>query len=312
MSMRIAYAGTPEFAVPALRSLLAADVQLLSVITQPDRKSGRGRKIIENPVKKLASSSNVPVFQPEDINEPASMKALSAMDLDLLIVAAYGQIFSEGLLALPRLGCINIHASLLPRWRGASPIQHAILSGDKETGVTIMQMCRAMDAGDIWLQQSTAIAEGDTAQSLHDRLATIGGDVIDSAVKMIADGHTHPQKQAQNKITYCTKLQKQDGMIQWQETCKTIDRKIRAYYPWPGSYTLIAGRRLLILGATPVDTPVSDAAPGTVFQLSKAGLFVATGAGTLRIDRLTPEGGRNMLAADFANANQVLNCVLGE
>ena len=312
MTMRIAYAGTPEFAVPALRSLLAGNVDLVCVITQPDRKSGRGRKIIESPVKKLSIASNVRVFQPENINDQASLDVLEAMELDLLIVAAYGQIFSQKLLAIPRLGCINIHASLLPRWRGASPIQHAILAGDKETGITIMQMCQAMDAGDIWLQKSTDIRDDDTAQSLHDRLAAMGGEIITQAVEILADGHTRPEKQAQNKATYCTKLQKSNGLISWQENSEKILRKIRAFYPWPGSYTMLADRRLVIVDASLVDTPATDKAPGTIFHLSKEGIFVATGSGTLRIEMLTPEGGKKMRAADFSNANNILNCVLGE
>ncbi|MEM7303950.1 MAG: methionyl-tRNA formyltransferase [Pseudomonadota bacterium] len=312
MIMRIAYAGTPEFAVPALVSLLSADIDLVSVITQPDRQSGRGRKIIESPVKKQSIASNVKVFQPENINSEVSLAYLGSMNLDVLIVAAYGQIFSQKLLELPRLGCINIHASLLPRWRGASPIQHAILNGDKNTGVTIMQMSKAMDAGDIWLQKSLPIEEEDTGQSLHDKLASLGGELMLPILKILKDGQAVATPQAQNEIIYCSKLQKQDGLINWNEDSESISRKIRALFPWPGAYTQLAGRRLLIHKACLENLSVTNMAPGTIHQVDREGIFVVTGKGSIKIETLTPEGGKKVSASDFSNSNQLLNCVLGE
>jgi methionyl-tRNA formyltransferase len=310
--MRIAYAGTPEFAVPALDALASSNYGLECVITQPDRKAGRGRKIVETPIKKRSTPLNVQIYQPEDINHPASIAKLESMNLDLLIVAAYGQIFTQKLLDTPGLGCINIHASLLPRWRGAAPIQNAILGGDDETGISIMQMCKAMDAGDIWLQKSTNINNDDTAQTLHDRLADMGGKAILEALSIIEKGQLKPEKQAQNLVTYCSKLHKKDGLINWQESSNKIHRKIRAFYPWPGSYTTLAGRRILIIEASMADLSAADHSPGTIFHQSKEGMFVATGSGTLRIETLTPEGGKKVSANDFSNANQVLNCVLGQ
>lgn len=310
--MRIAYAGTPEFAVPALDALSSSSYRLECVITQPDRKAGRGRKIVETPIKKRSNSLNVQVYQPDDINHPSSIAKLASMNLDLLIVAAYGQLFTQKLLDTPGLGCINIHASLLPRWRGAAPIQNAILGGDEKTGISIMQMCRAMDAGDIWLQKSTDIKNDDTAQSLHDRLANMGGEAILEALSIIDQGQLKPEKQAQNLVTYCSKLQKKDGLIDWHESSEKIHRKLRAFFPWPGSYTTLAGRRILVIEASVADLPAAGYAPGTIFRLGKEGMFVATGSGTLKIETLTPEGGKKVSANDFSNANPVLNCVLGQ
>lgn len=310
--MRIAYAGTPEFAVPALKSIIASvDYDLVCVITQPDRKSGRGRKIIESPIKTSANASNVQVFQPEKINESWSLDFIKSMKLDLLVVAAYGQIFSQSLLDIPKAGCINIHASLLPRWRGAAPIQNAILHGDKQTGVSIMQMCKAMDAGDIWLQKSELIEPTDTAQSLHDRLAAIGGSVITTAMSKVFKDKYSPLIQAQNEVTYCSKLQKKDGLVDWNEQNQVIYRKIRAFFPWPGSYTTFANRRLTIVRASLVENSDLNLQPGTIHSIDKYGIYVSTGAGSIRIEELIPEGGKKVTAMDFSNSNQLINHVLG-
>ena len=312
MTMRIAYAGTPEFAVPALKSIAASDHDLVCVITQPDRKSGRGRKIVESPVKMTATALNVQILQPEKINNEPSLNQIKALELDLMVVAAYGQIFSQTLLDLPRHGCINIHASLLPRWRGAAPIQNAILAGDKETGVSIMQMCKAMDAGDVWLQQSTPIKSMDTAQSLHDRLAQIGGDIILSAINKVEEQSERPIKQLQNSITYCSKLQKSDGLINWNEDNQLIQRKIRAFFPWPGTYTMFAGRRISIIEASLVDSSALNKRPGTIYNVDKTGIYVAAGNGCIRLETLIPEGGKKVSAADFSHSNKVLNTMLGQ
>ena len=305
-NLRIAYAGTPEFAVPALKALEASQHEVVAVLTQPDRKSGRGRKISKSAVKQAITSSNVLLMQPDDVNDDETLEALFQLNLDVIVVAAYGQLFSQRLLNLPRLGCINIHASLLPRWRGASPIQHAILSGDKESGVTIMQMTRAMDAGDIWQQSKCLIDECDSSESLHDKLAQLGGVTITEALAKIVSGQETPLAQDQSRVTYCTKLNKKDGLIDWLEPADVIIRKIRAFYPWPGSYTFYAGRRLRITQAQVSKEVIEDSnlPPGIVCGISTQGFTVLTGDGSgILITELVPEGGKKVSAVDFSHSN---------
>ena len=309
--LRVAYAGTPEFAVAGLETLLASPHQVVMVITQPDRPAGRGRKLTASPVKNVANKHNLQVFQPQNINSPEFLAELSENSLDLLVVAAFGQLFSAELLAIPKFGCINIHASLLPRWRGASPIQHAILAGDKKSGVTIMQMVQRMDAGDIWLQSACEIQLHDTAQSLHDSLAAMSGRTLVDAIDMIVQGAVNPRPQDGSRATYCSKLCKSDGAIDWQENATAIVRKIRAYYPWPGAFSVLNGRRLVITDAAEENTNDAMPDPGTVMQADKNGILVATANNAIRIRELIPAGGKRMRAADFANSNHILQTVLG-
>jgi methionyl-tRNA formyltransferase len=312
-SLRIAYAGTPEFAVPALEAIMHSPHRLVAVLTQPDRKSGRGRKITKSAVKESAISSNVLILQPENVNDKGIISQLSKLNIDLLVVAAYGQIFSQQLLNIPRLGCINIHASLLPKWRGASPIQHAILAGDKVSGVTIMQMQQAMDAGDIWLQSECDITDEDTAQSLHDKLAELGGNAILEAIRLVvAQDPDKPTPQDSSKASYCSKLKKNDGLIVWNEPAQLILRKVKAYHPWPGAFTTFNERRLRITKAKLGMEISSNIQPGSIIEISKLGICVATGEKTLMICELIPEGGRCVSAADFSNSNTLENQVLGE
>ena len=281
------------------------------MITQPDRKSGRGRKITQSAVKIHASSENVQILQPEDINSSETIIALKAMNLDIMVVAAYGQIFTQELLQLPNLGCVNIHASLLPKWRGASPIQHAILSGDEKSGVTIMQMCQKMDAGDIWLQEPCDIEKHDTAQSLHDKLSAIGGDIILNAINAIAEGGRKPTPQDSHSASYCSKLKKDQGQIQWNESADIIERKVRAFFPWPGTYTFYNARRLRIVGADKRVVKENSNEPGTVLGCNSEGILVATGKDAILIKELVPEGGKKVCASDFANSNQLINEIFG-
>ena len=312
-SLRIAYAGTPAFAVPALEAIIHSPHELVAVLTQPDRKSGRGRKFSESAVKQSAKSSNVLILQPEKVNDNEVLSQLLELNIDLLVVAAYGQIFSQQLLDLPRLGCINIHASLLPKWRGASPIQHAILAGDRVSGVTIMQMQLAMDAGDIWLQSECVISDEDTAQSLHDKLAALGGKTILKAIKVVAQESNKPTPQDSSKASYCSKLKKSDGLIVWSEPAQLILRKVRAFHPWPGAYTVFNGRRLRITKALLcMEETTQKTLPGTITDISKLGISVATGENTLVICELVPEGGKCVSAVDFSNSNVLQNQVLGE
>lgn len=303
-TLRLAYAGTPEFAVPALKSIQASDHQLAAIITQPDRKSGRGRKISESAVKQAITSENVRLFQPDNVNNEDTLNELNQLALDLIIVAAYGQIFSSELLDLPRLGCINIHASLLPRWRGASPIQHAILNGDEQSGITIMQMVSKMDAGDIWLQEACCIESIDTAESLHNKLAHIGGEIILSALSKVAEAKQRPLRQNESDVTYCRKLTKTDGLIDWNLSAQEIMRRVRAFHPWPGAYTFLNGRRIRITQGEVGKESVKNTYPGKICILTKHDFSVAAGDGsTVLVKELVPEGGKRVSAADFSHSN---------
>ena len=311
--LRLAYAGTPEFAVPALRALAGSPHRIELVITQPDRPAGRGRKLTPSPVKIAAKEANLPLLQPANVNNSEFLRKLQALDLELLIVAAFGQLFGDELLALPRLGCINIHASLLPRWRGASPIQHAILAGDTFSGVSIMQMEQRMDAGDIWVQTRCEIDAQETAQSLHDKLAVLSATSLLEAIKIIASGEFARQPQDESRATYCSKLRKQDGCIDWAENTTEILRKIRAFYPWPGAYTVFQGRRLAITRAVAGEMkPSAGVEPGTVIKADKGGIVVTTGDHSVCIKELIPAGAKLMQAANFANSNHMVQTVLAQ
>ena len=298
--------------MPALEAILHSNHQLIAVLTQPDRKSGRGRKISKSHVKQSVTSPNVLILQPENVNDTSLISQLSALNLDLLVVAAYGQIFSQQLLDLPKLGCINIHASLLPKWRGASPIQHAILEGDQMSGVSIIQMQRQMDAGDIWLQSECVISEQDTSQSLHDKLAKLSGQIINHAIQIVAEAKNKPASQDPLGVRYCAKLNKSDGLINWSEPAQLILRKIRAYHPWPGAFTLFNGRRIRITSAIEGEENQQNAQHGTILEVSKLGIGVATGEKTLHILELIPEGGKRVSAKDFSNSNTLQHQMFGE
>ena len=310
--LRIAYAGTPEFAVPALQTLATSSHDLVVVLTQPDQPAGRGRKLRASPVKQAAKKFGVEIMQPANVNSNKCLTALGDYAIDLLVVAAYGQLFSRPLLTLPKFGCVNIHASLLPRWRGASPIQHAILHGDDETGISIMQMAEGMDAGDIWLQSVCPIQAHDTAQDLHDRLANLASNIVLEAINLIINQSYSACPQNADMATYCSKLRKVDGQINWQEPAATIARKVRAFHPWPGAYTDWQGRRLRITRAVEESIKVTDTVPGTVLAADKNGILVATGNNGLRLQELIPAGGKCVAAADFINANHIAAAVLGQ
>ena len=306
-SLRIAYAGTPEFAVPALKALIDSPHELVCVITQPDRPAGRGRKISESAVRMQANVTNVPVFQPQNINDQSSMEYLQALQCDLMVVAAYGQLFKQPLLQMPKYGCINIHASLLPRWRGASPIQHAILHGDASSGVTIMQMVQKMDAGDIWQQSRCEIESQDTAQSLHDRLAQMGGECLLSAIDQVVDEGITALPQDSHAVEYCGKLQKSDGLIDWRREAVHIERQIRALFPWPRAYTYLNGKRLGILSASLQDPDHRSSEYGRIILADKTGLWVSTKHGCVSLERVILEGGKVMSAAEFCHAHSILD-----
>ncbi len=318
---RILFAGTPTFAVPALSALIAADWNLVGVYTQPDRPAGRGRKTVSGPVKQVALDAGIPVLQPPTLKSAETLEQMQALSPDLMVVAAYGLILPATILACPRLGCINIHASLLPRWRGAAPIQRAIAAGDEYTGISIMHMEQGLDTGPIYATQRTRIGPRETGGSLHDRLAAIGAKLLLDSLPAICDQSATPQPQDHDAATYASKLDKREAMIDWRHSALEIDRQIRAFEPWPVAQTHCKGETLriweaspLALGARAVSEATDEAdqtLPGTVLGSSSEGIEVATGDGVLRIECLQAPGKRPISAADYARAHGVDGILLG-
>ena len=301
--MRLVFAGTPDFAATALKALLQTDHQVVGVYTQPDRPSGRGRKLIPSPVKQVALDAGIAVFQPQSLKAPEAQAELKALAADVMIVAAYGLILPKTVLAIPRHGCLNIHASLLPRWRGAAPIQRAIAAGDKETGITIMQMDAGLDTGDMLLKLSTPIEESDTGGSLHDRLADLGGQAIVDALAGLEEGSQTPEPQDDLQACYARKLSKEEGHLDWTEDASALSRRVRAFNPWPGTYTDAGGQRIRIHAAEVIDI-TSDRHPGTVVERSKDGIDIACGLDVLRVTRLQLPGSRPQSARDLINGGK--------
>lgn len=308
--LNIIFAGTPEFAAQALSALLASEHRVSAVYTQPDRPAGRGRKLTVGPVKQLALDHQLPVKQPKTLKDEAAQAELRSLEADLMVVVAYGLILPQAVLDTPRLGCINIHASLLPRWRGAAPIQRAILAGDSESGVTIMQMEAGLDTGPMLHTLSCPIHADDTGGSLHDRLAELGARALLEVLPKLAAGELVPETQDDALANYATKLDKQESHIDWSQPAVQIDRKIRAFNPWPVAQTDYQGRVMRIWESQVVDTAVT-APPGTVLAAAKEGIDVATGQGLLRIRKLQMPGKRAMAAVDFLNAHAVDGVVFG-
>jgi methionyl-tRNA formyltransferase len=325
-ALRIIYAGTPEFSAAALDALLlrppeldaSVEVQVIAVYTQPDRPAGRGRKLQASPVKQLAIEHDIPVFQPESLRDAAAQQALRELQADLMIVTAYGLILPAEVLQAPRLGCINIHASLLPRWRGAAPIQRAILAGDRTTGITIMQMDEGLDTGDMLAVAECEISDTDTGASLHDKLMVLGADTLLQVLPAIASQTVTPRPQDDAQACYAAKLSKAEARIDWQQPAVQIDRAVRAYNSWPVAYCMYARdvdrdidtadklSQLKIWQARVVDGAAVNGNPGTVIAETAEGIDVLTGDGVLRIIELQAEGKRRMSVADFLNANSLL------
>jgi len=301
-SLRIAFAGTPDFALPPLDAIARSGHRLVGVWTQPDRPAGRGRQLAASPVKQRASGLQVPVQQPETFKTDAAKQALAAAKPDVMVVVAYGLILPKSVLVIPRYGCLNIHASLLPRWRGAAPIQRAILAGDPETGVAIMQMDKGLDTGDVLLESRTPIAAHDTSQALHDRLAVLGAEALMQVLDALPEAH--PRKQDAAGVTYAGKLSKEEARLDWRQSAVELDRAVRGYNPWPVAYTGYQGQTLRIWRAEPL-TAQASAGPGKVLAAGRDGIQVATGDGVLRILELQPAGGRVQSASDFANGRDL-------
>ncbi len=304
--LRLVFAGTPDFAVPGLDTVLESGHELLAVYTQPDRPAGRGRQLTPSPVKQRALAAGIDVRQPETLRDASVQADLAALAPDLMIVIAYGLILPKKVLAIPAHGCWNVHASLLPRWRGAAPIQRAILAGDDETGVCLMQMAAGLDTGPVLLSEATDIEADDTGQSLHDRLAVLGAQALAEGLHLLA-GDVLPRAAAQNDIgvTYAHKLEKAESRLDWSQAAVELDRRIRAFEPWPGTEGEIAGERLRIWQARPL-TQTHDAAPGTVLGANRDGIDIACGEGVLRVLGVQRAGGRRIGVADYLNGRPTL------
>lgn len=293
--------GTPELAASSLRALLAApDFQIVAVVTQPDQPKGRGLHLQPSPVKEVAQQAGLPVLQPQRAREESFIEQLRALAPDLIAVAAYGQILPQAILDLPRFGCLNIHASLLPKYRGAAPIQHPILNGDSETGVTIMKMDAGLDTGDILTQVKTPIDASDNFETLHDRLAEIGARLLVSTILDLVSGEIQPRPQPSEGVIHAPKIKKQDGRIDWAQPAQTIWNRIRAMVPWPGAFTHLPAQpapHLLKIWEAHVVEKNGD--PGTILEADKNGIVIACGSGALRILALQLEGRRRMTAPEF-------------
>lgn len=297
---RIVFFGTPSFAVPSLQALIDGPDVVVGVVCQPDRPSGRGQRVTAPPVKQLAQVHGISVLQPEKVRTPEFLEQLRAWTPDLGVVAAYGRILPKAVLDLPRRGCVNVHASLLPRYRGAAPIQWAILRGETETGVTIMQMNERMDEGDILLQEATAIGPEETYGELQDRLACLGATALMRTLDAMARGTLVPQPQEHARATLAPMLEKEHGRIDWSQPAVEIARRVRGFAPWPSAFTFLDGKRLKIHRARPAARK-TDAPPGTVVDVGST-IDVATGDGVLKIEVLQLEGRKPLGAAEFANS----------
>jgi len=308
--LRVAFAGTPEFAAVALQALLDARFEVPLVLSQPDRPAGRGMKLQASPVKQLAVSRGIAVAQPRSLRldnkfpeeAAAGRQALLDARPDVLVVAAYGLILPQWVLTLPRLGCLNIHGSILPRWRGAAPIHRAIEAGDAETGITIMQMDEGLDTGDMLLIERLPIEPADTTASLHDKLAALGGRMIVQALELAARGGFHPVKQPEAGVTYAHKIEKAESQIRWTDEAAQIARRLRAFDPFPGGVAQVDGEAVKVWRAEVVEASGTLGEPGAVLAVSPDGPVVACGAGSLRLTELQRAGGKRLPAAAFLQA----------
>ncbi len=302
--MKLVFMGTPDFAVGALEAILVAGHQVAAVVTQPDKPKGRGKEVQMTPVKRCALSHGIPVFQPMKIREPEAVEQLRGYKAELFVVAAFGQILPEEILTMPKYGCVNIHASLLPKYRGAGPIQWAIINGEKITGVTIMQMEKGLDTGDMLFKTEVEIAPDETADTLHDKLAAAGARLIVEALPKIEAGEVTPVKQRDEDSSYAKMLTKAMGKIDWSMEAKKLDCLIRGLISWPGASAVLCGKTLKIWAEEPVEEAslrreTKETTPGTVVLVEKDAFYVQTGKGALKVKEVQPEGKKRMAVKDF-------------
>lgn len=315
--LKIIFAGTPEFSVPPLKALIDSPHDVVAVYTQPDRPAGRGRKLTPGPVKACALEYDIPVYQPEKLRQAEDQQPLIDLQADLMVVVAYGIILPKVILDAPRLGCFNIHASLLPRWRGAAPIQRSILAGDAETGITIMQMDVGLDTGDMLLKKTCPITDDDTGSSLHDRLSIMGAEALMEILPAIANGALQPEKQDDSLANYAEKLQKAEAIIDWAKSAREIKAQVNAFNAWPVAQTPIdlkqdgTPQMMRIWQAQLTDRVVGNASPGKVLHCDKQGIDVATGDGVLRLMKIQMPGKKPMDVPAFVNANDISGMQLG-
>jgi methionyl-tRNA formyltransferase len=306
-ALRIIFMGTPELAAASLAALLREPAfQLVAVVTQPDRPKGRDLKLQPSPVKELALRANLPVLQPLKARDEKFIAELRALQPELIAVAAFGQILPQSILDLPRLGCLNVHTSLLPKYRGASPIQSAILNGESETGVTIMKMDVGLDTGDVLTQRATPIHAEDNAATLHDRLAQLGAELLIETIPAYAAGTIQPQAQQHELATHVAKIKKEEGRIDWLQSAQAIWNRIRAFTPWPGAFTYLPGAaQPVLLKLWQAEVVAQNGPAGEVLGADKTGILVGCGEGSLRITALQREGGRRLTAAEFLAGHPV-------
>ncbi len=304
--IRIVYMGTPDFAVEPLEAIIKAGYEVAAVVTQPDKQKGRGKEVKMTPVKECALRHGIPVFQPVKIKEPEAVAELEKYQADLFVVAAFGQLLSEEILNMPEYGCINIHASLLPAYRGAAPIQWAVLNGEKESGVTIMQMDKGLDTGDMLLKRSVELSPKETGDSLHDKLMHLGAELIVEALPKLEKGELVPEKQKDELSSYAKKLTKAMGQIDWSKDAVSLERWIRGLNSWPSAYTFFGGKTLKIWEAQVAEeNGAQKAEPGQVVSVSREGFTVACGQGALQILSLQLEGKKRVLTREFLLGYQV-------
>ncbi len=299
---RIVFMGTPEFAVPSLQALYEEGHEIAAVITQPDKPKGRGQKLSYSPVKEKALGLGLQVLQPPKVRAAEEISQIRELRPDIIVVVAYGQILPQELLDIPPLGCINVHGSLLPAYRGAAPLQRAILNGEKKTGITTMLMNAGLDTGDILLQKEIEITPDMTFGELHDKMAALGAQLLCETIELLAAGQITPRPQEDSAATYAAMIKREDELIRWEETAEHIHNQIRGLAPWPGAYTFFQGQTLKIRGSKLFDTDAQEAAPGTVVQKIKGqGFVVQCGLGRLLVTAVQPNGKKIMPAESFAN-----------
>lgn len=302
-SLRIIFAGTPDFAARHLDALLSSEHEIVGVFTQPDRPAGRGKKLMPSPVKVLAEEKGLPVFQPASLRQPENQQLVAELNADVMVVVAYGLILPKAVLDMPRLGCINVHGSLLPRWRGAAPIQRALWAGDAQTGVTIMQMDVGVDTGDMLYKLACPVTPEDTSATLYDKLAGLGPQGLIETLQQLAQGSAQPQVQDEELVTYAEKLSKDEARMDWSLSAEQLERCIRAFNPWPMSWFVVDEQPVKVWKASVLPSS-TQAEPGTIVEASKSGIQVATAEGILNLESLQPAGKKAMSAQDLLNSRR--------